>query len=134
MIGKSLRARFELTPIPDARACALVVQALDSHAQDIVLVRSQGPAMVACVVLRADRVVARTCRGLGLEIKEGHDGVFGLLGTDLVRLIAGLTQPQIEWLVAPAGERETKVLLLAGGLGLVSVHTEAGRVRVDPAP
>jgi hypothetical protein len=56
------------------------------------------------------------------------------LGTDLVRLIAGLTQPQIEWLVAPAGERETKVLLLAGGLGLVSVHTEAGRVRVDPAP
>ena len=131
MIGKSLRARFELTEIARDRAETFVTQALGPHAKALVLVRAQGPSMVACLVLRADRVVARTCRDLGLDIKEGHDGVFGLLGADVARLIPGLDKEQADWLVAPAGDRETKVLLLAGGLALVSVVAEGGTVRVQ---
>jgi hypothetical protein len=120
--------------LPPARAEALLTQALDTRAAEIVTVRAQDAGMVACVVVRADRLTARTCRSLGLEIKEGASGVFGLQGKDAAGLFQGLKPHQIAWLETPAGARETKVLLLSGAYALVSVVAQAGKVTLQVIP
>lgn len=134
MLGKSLNARFALAPMLASRATTVLTQAMATQAAPIVQVRAQDAAMVACVVVRADRVTLRTCRALGLDIEEGKSGVFGLLGKDAARLFEGLRPHQIEWLEAPAGPRETKVLLLSGGFALVSLTTTEGKVELEVLP
>ncbi len=91
----------------------------------------QDPGMIACLFVEADKAVVRLCRTLGFELKPGGTGVFGLQGDDVARLFAGLLTPtQREAASQPCGPRETKVLLLAGGVALLSVDAEAGRVDV----
>lgn len=131
MIGKSLRARYELVDLSAPRAKALLSEAMRTLAKDVVLVRARGEHMVACVVLSADRVTLRACLALGLEIKEGKSGVFGLAGEDFATIFPELSPSRLEWLAAPAGPRETKVFLLAGGLALLSLTIEDGKVAVD---
>ncbi len=134
MLGRSLNARYALSALAAARAVSLLTQAMSTHAQDIVAVRTQDASMVACVVVRADRLTVRTCRALGLAIKEGASAVFGLLGTDAARLFQGLKPHQIAWLEDPAKARETKVLLLSGAYALVSVVADGGKVTLDVLP
>ena len=134
MLGKSLNARYALSALAPSRAVALLTQTMATQAESIVLVRAQDPSMVACVVVRADRLTLRTCRALGLDIKEGRSGVFGLLGADAARLFQGLRPHQIAWLEAPAGPRETKVLLLSGAFALISLETRDGKVSLDVLP
>jgi hypothetical protein len=134
MLGKSLNARYELSALAPARATALLTQAMSTQAESIVLVRAQNASMVACVVVRADRLTLRTCRALGLDIKEGKSGVFGLQGADAARLFDGLRPHQIEWLETPATARETKVLLLSGAFALISLTTQDGKVALDVLP
>jgi hypothetical protein len=131
MIGKSLRARYELVDLSAPRAKSLLNEALRTLAKDVVAVRARGEHMVACVVVSADRVTLRACLALGLEIKEGKSGVFGLSGDDFATLFPELSPSRLEWLAAPAGPRETKVFLLAGGLALLSLTIEGGKVTVD---
>lgn len=131
MIGKSLRARYELVDLSAPRATALLNEAMRTLAKDVVLVRARGEHMVACVVVSADRVTLRACLALGLEIKEGRSGVFGLSGEDFATLFPELSPARLEWLAAPAGPRETKVFLLAGGLALLSLKIEEGKVSVS---
>jgi hypothetical protein len=134
MLGKSLNARFALAPLAPAHAESLLTQAMAAHAQSIVLVRAQDANMVACVVVRADKLTLRTCRALGLDIKEGKSGVFGLQGADAAHLFEGLRPHQIEWLEAPAEARQTKVLLLSGGFALISLATKDGKVALQVVP
>ncbi len=134
MLGRSLNARYALSALAAARAVSLLTQAMSTHAQEIVAVRARDASMVACVVVRADRLTVRTCRALGLEIKEGASGVFGLEGRDAARLFQGLRPHQIAWLEDAAKARETKVLLLSGAYALVSVVADAGDVTLDVLP
>ncbi len=67
-------------------------------------------------------------------MKLGGTGVFGLLGADAARLFAPWPPHQRAWLETPCGPRETKVLLLAGGLALFSLEASAGKVVVTAVP
>lgn len=134
MIGKSLNERFAVGPLPAERAAAVLTEMLASQAAHLVQVRSQGPRMIACLVVRADQASVRLCRSLGFEVKRGGTGVFGLLGDDVARLFPQLGQHQRDWLELGCGPRETKVLLLAGGLSLLSLETKEGKVTVTALP
>ncbi len=130
MIGKSLSERHTLGPLPPERARALLTEALGTHAALLVAVRAQDARMVACLVVRADAPGVRLCRELGFEVKRGGSGVFGLLGDDAAKLLTPLTDAEREWLTTPCGPRETKVFLVAGGIALLSLETEGGKVVV----
>ncbi len=130
MIGKPLSDRYDVGPLAPERAAAVVRNALGSHGKAIIEVRMQDPGMVACLFVDADRATVRLCRTLGFELKPGGTGVFGLQGADVARLFTGLSASQREAASIPCGARETKVLLLAGGLALLSIEAEGGRVDV----
>lgn len=133
MIGKPLRDRFSLGPLDDARAVDVLRELLASHGRPLVEVRSKDARMIACVVVRADKLAVKQCRALGLDVKPGATAVFGLLGADAARLFERLDDAQRSWLETPCGPRETKVLLVAGGLALLSIRTEGGKVEVSAA-
>lgn len=103
---------------------------LVSQAQPLVQVRAQDARMVACLVVRASAATVRLCDSLGFRMRPGGTGVFGLLGADAARLFAPLPPPQRSWLETPCGPRETKVLLLAGGIALFSLEAREGKVVV----
>ncbi|MBX3198327.1 MAG: hypothetical protein KF894_09375 [Labilithrix sp.] len=130
MIGKSLRERWELGRLDADEAALLLTRMLGSHARPLVEVRREDARMVACLVVGADKPTLRLCRELGFEMRPGGTGVFGVLGADAARLFATLPEPERAWLEAPCGPRETKVLLVAGGIALLSVETNDGTVTV----
>lgn len=133
MIGKSLNARFEnLAKLPEAEAVARLEELLRTpeRAEDVVRVRARNPEAVAVVVSRADGGAVRVCRSLGLDMKPGGTAIFGLLGTDAARVFPGLSETQRAWLEGAPAARETRVILLAGGLALLSLVAEAGKVAV----
>jgi hypothetical protein len=134
MIGKSLKERNELGPLPEAKAVAALKEMLASHARLIVDVRAKDPRMVACLVVRADKLALRLCREIGFEVKPGGTAVFGLLGDDAARLFAQLTEGQRQCLASPCGARETRILLVADGIALLSLEAEDGRVAVRAIP
>lgn len=134
MIGKSLRDRYSLGALADDRAVAVLREVLASHGKPLVEVRAKDAKMIACVVVRADKLAVKQCRALGLDVKPGATAVFGLLGVDAARLFEQLTEAQKTWLETPCGPRETKVLLVAGGLALLSITTADGRVEITAAP
>jgi hypothetical protein len=133
MIGKPLSERTGLGPLKPDRAVAILTENLQANAAALVQVRAQDPRMVACLVVRAGKAAVRLCLELGLAMRPGGTGVVGFMGSDAARLFPGLTEAQKAWLKAPCGPRETKVLLLAGGIGLLSLETKAGQVVVMPA-
>ncbi len=130
MIGKPLRTRYVLDPLPAARAVAALRTLLGAHATPLVEVRAQGPHMVACLVARADRPSVKLCETLGLAVAAGASVVFGLAGADVARLVPQLSESQRAWLAQPCGPRETKVLLLAGGIAALSVEARGGQVEI----
>ena len=133
MIGKSLNARFgNLANLTEAEAASRLEELLRSpeRAEDIVRVRTRNPAAVAVVVSRADAGAIRACRSLGLDVKPGGTAVFGLVGSDAARVFPALTETQRTWLEGAASARETKVILLASGIALLSLVAEAGKVAV----
>jgi hypothetical protein len=133
MIGKSLNARFgNLASLPEEVASARLSELLATpeRAEDIIRIRARNDGAVAVVVLAADEGAVRACRALGLAMKPGGTAIFGLLGADAARLFPALTDLQRAWLRATCGPRETKVMLLAGGLALLSLFAEGGKVRV----
>jgi hypothetical protein len=134
MIGKSLNDRYTVGTLAPARAVAVVREMLGSQAAHLVQVRAQDARMIACLVVRADPPSVRLCRSLGFEVKRGGTGVFGLLGEDAAGLFPQLPPDHRSWLEAPCGPRETKVLLVAGGLALVSLETDGGKVTVTAVP
>ena len=134
MIGKSLNERHKLGALSAERASAVMKTVLASHAKPIVEVRAQDPRMIACVVVQADKLAVRLGRSMGLDLKPGATAVFGLLGSDVLRYFVDLSAEQREWLEAPCGPRETKVLLVSGGVGLLSVEASDGKVAVTPIP
>jgi hypothetical protein len=71
---------------------------------------------------------------MGLDLKPGATAVFGLLGPDVVRYFADLSPHQQRWLEEPCGARKTKVLLVSGGIGLLSVETNEGKVAITAIP
>jgi hypothetical protein len=132
MIGKKLADRFTLGLLPAERAVAVVTEVLASHGAPLVEVRAKDARMIACAVVRADKLVVKQCRALGLDVKPGATAVFGLLGADAARLFAQLGDAERAWLETPCGPRETKVLLLAGGFALLSVEADRGKVSITP--
>lgn len=130
MIGKSLRERHALGALEGERAVALLTEMLATQAAHLIQVRAQDPAMIACLVVRADEGSIRLCRTLGFEVKPGGTGVFGLLGSDATRLFGAFAPDQRAWLATPCGPRETKVLLVAEGTALLSLETNDGKVVV----
>lgn len=133
MIGKPLSERTGLGPLKPDRAVAIMTESLEANAAALVQVRAQGATMVACLVVRAGKAAVRLCLDLGLAMRTGGTGVVGLQGADAARLLPGLTLAQKAWLRAPCGPRETKVVLVASGIGLLSVETKAGQTVVTPA-
>lgn len=134
MIGKSLNERHKLGPLDAAKAIAILQAELPVRAKPIVEVRAQDPRMIACLIVRADKLAVRQCRSMGFDLKQGATAVFGLLGTDVIPFFEELTQTQKDWLETPCSARETKVLLLADGLALLSVETSDGKVAITMAP
>ena len=134
MIGKSLRERYALGPLPVERAVAVLKEVLPVQAPHLVEVRARGPQMIACLVVRADKPTVRLCRTLGVAVKAGGTGVFGLEGGDAARLFGELSLAQRAWLEAPCGQRETKVLLVASGTALLSLETSDGKVVITRGP
>ncbi len=136
MIGKSLNERYgKLLPLAPEDAVARLEEVLAARAKDVVEVRAQDERAIACVVLRADAGAVRLVRDLGLDVKPGGTAVFGLLGPDAAKAFeTTLPQHQREWLARPCGARETKVLLLAGGIALLSIVAEGGKVSVAAVP
>lgn len=131
MIGKSLRERYDrLLPLTGERAVAIVEERLATQGPALIQVRAQDPRMIACLIVRADRIAVRACRELGLAMRLGGTGVVGLLGADAARCFAPLPTIGPAWLEAPCGPRETKVLLVARGIALLSVEAVDGKVRV----
>ncbi len=131
MIGKSLNERFELGPLDGARATSILEAQLATQARALVEVRAQDAKMIACLVVDADKRAVRLCRELGFDMRPDGTAVFGLLGADAARLFPRLTDDQRTWLEQPCGARETKVLLVAGGIALLSLVTQDGRVSVN---
>lgn len=134
MIGKSLRERWELGRLDADEAVALLKRMLAAHAKPLVEVRQRDARMVACLVAGADKPTLRLCRELGFTMRPGGAGVFGVLGADAARLFPALPEPERAWLEAPSGPRETKVLLVAGGIALLSLEAKDGAVTVTAAP
>lgn len=134
MIGKSLSDRHGRGFLPDDRAVALLSEMLASHAAPLVQVRAQGAGMVACLIVRADEAAVRLCNALGFEMKPHGTGVLGLLGSDAGRFFGHLPPHQRAWLEAPCAQRETKVVLVAGGTALLSLETTDGRVVIRAIP
>ena len=136
MIGKSLRERHALGLLSEDVAVATMTEMLGSHATPTVQVRAKDARMIACVVANADEASVRLCKYLGFRVPLGGSLVFGLLGADAARLLAArpdvgpLTAAHRAWLAAPCGPRETKVVLFASGVALVSVEANAGEVVV----
>ncbi|WP_146647897.1 hypothetical protein [Labilithrix luteola] len=130
MIGKSLNERYTLGALEADRAESILSGALPKHAALLVQVRSRDAKMIACLVVDADEATVRECRTMGFDVKAGGSGVFGLLGADLVRFFSRLPAHQQKWLETPCGPRETKVFLMAGGLALLSVETNDGKVAI----
>lgn len=128
MIGKPLRERNTLGPLPGDRAVAILKERLGPDAAALVQVRAQDPRMIACLIVRADQTAVQLCRALGLRMTLGATGVVGLLGEDAARFFAPLPAEKRAWLETPCGPRETKVLLVAGGLATLSIETNAGKV------
>jgi hypothetical protein len=90
--------------------------------------------MIACLVVRADKLALRLCRDLGFDMRPGGTAVFGLLGPDAARLFPRLAEQQRKWLETPCRPRETKVLLVAGGVALLSLETSEGKVEITAVP
>jgi hypothetical protein len=130
MIGKPLRDRHALGPLADARAIAIMNERLAPDAAALVGVRAQDARMIACLIVRADQAAVRLCRAIGLRMTLGATGVVGLLGADAARLFSELPASQRTWLETPCGPRETKVLLVAGGIATLSLETNEGQVVV----
>jgi hypothetical protein len=131
MIGKSLSERYGMRNIlPGTESVELLKAMLPSQAEYLVQVRAQDPGMVACLIVRADDASVRLCRTFGFEMTPGGTGVFGLAGPDLARAFPELPPHQRTWLATPCGLRETKVLLLAAGIGLLSLETIDGKVTI----
>ena len=132
MIGKPLSERYaiDLRPLAEDRAVAIVRERLSEDGAALVQVRARDARMIACLFVRADPTAVRLCRELGLELKPGGSGVLGLLGADAARLFAELSEHRKAWLETPCGPRQTKVLLVAGGIAMVSIETSDGRVTV----
>lgn len=133
MIGKSLNERFALGQLDGGRAALVLERALATMAKPLVEVRARGPKMVACLVVDADKLAVRLCRDLGFDLKRGATAVFGLDGADAARLFTDLSEAQRAWLAEPCGPRETKVLLVARGLALLTLTAEDGKVSVRSA-
>lgn len=131
MIGKKLSERYSLGALPPARAVELLRELLSTHARPVVEVRARDPGMIACVFAHADKQTLRLCREIGLEMTPGGTGVVGLTGEDVARLVPSLDARQRDWLRAPCAARETKVLLVAGGLALLSIETDRGDVAIQ---
>jgi hypothetical protein len=132
-IGKSLNEGYRGGLVPE-RAVRLMEELLASQAEPLVQVRAQGPSMIACLVVRADPTTVRLCQSLGFEIARGGTGVFGVHGTDAVNLFPSFSEEQRTWLSAGCAPRETKVVLIAGGIALVSIDTTDGKARVRSGP
>ena len=130
MIGKPLSHRYALGVLPKERAVATLTGLLALQAAPLIEVRKQGPHTIACLVSRADQAAVRLCRRIGFVMKRDATGVFGLAGTDAAGLFPELTESQRASLEVPCGPRETKVLLVAGGVALLSVETRDGKVSV----
>ena len=132
MIGKPLSQRYgiALHPLAGDEAAAIVREWLAEDGAALVQVRARDANMVACLFVRADATAVRLCRELGLEMKLGGNGVLGVLGSDVARLFAQLAASRRAWLETPCGPRETKVLLVAGGIAMVSVEVSDGKVLV----
>ncbi len=134
MIGQPLSERYALSPLDPERAEAAMNEWLPSQASPIIEVRARGAGMVACLVARADRASLRLCKSLGLRMKRGATCVFGLDGADAARLFPLLGERQRAFLVAPAGARETKVVLVAGGLAVLSIEARDGATTITAVP
>lgn len=133
MIGKPLSERYgHGVSLAGEAAVAIVKERLGPDGAALVQVRAKDARMIACLVVRADSAGVRLCRELGLEMKPGGTGVVGLIGCDAARLLARLPAHQKRWLQTPCGPRETKVLLVAGGIALVSVEAGDNGVVVTP--
>jgi hypothetical protein len=133
-MAKSHGETYALGPLTDDRAKAVLLEMLPSQAPHLVQVRAQDARMIACLVARANVASVRVCRSLGFDLKRGATGVFGLLGEDAARLFSHLPSHHREWLAAPCGPRETKVLVIAGGIGLLSLVTRDGKVEIAAVP
>ena len=134
MIGKSLNERFKLAALSAETATATLKELLVSHAKPLVEVRAKDARMIACAFVRAEKPALRLCRSLGLDLEPGATAVFGLLGDDAARLFPDLPERHRAWLAAPCGPRETKVLLVAGGIGLLSLEASDGKVAITSVP
>ncbi len=134
MIGKPLSQRYgiALHPLAGDEAAAIVRERLAEDGAALVQVRARDAKMIACLFVRADANAVRLCRELGLEMKLGGSGVLGILGSDVARLFSELAAPRRAWLETPCGARETKVLLIAGGIAMVSIEVGDGTVVVTP--
>jgi hypothetical protein len=130
MIGKPLSQRHGFSHLVDDRAVAILKESLASYGEALVRVRVEDARMVACLIVRADRDAVRLCRALGLRMTLGATGVVGLLGADAARFFSELPAAHRAWLETPCGAQETKVFLVAGGIALLSIETDAGKVVV----
>jgi len=132
MIGKPLSERYgiELRSLDGPQAVAILRERLAVDGPALIQVRARDARMVACLFVHADATAVRLCRELGLELAPGGSGVVGLLGVDAARLISQLAESRRAWLERPAGPRETKVLLIAGGIAMLSITTTDGKVDV----
>jgi len=128
MIGKSLNERYSFGALSEATATSIVRSVLADHAAPLVQVRARDARMIACLVVRADDKAVRLCRKLGVEMKRGGSGVVGLLGSDAAQVFALLSPEKKAWLETPCAARETKILLVAGGLACLSLVAEDGKV------
>jgi hypothetical protein len=133
MIGKSLSARYTLSPLVPDVAVATLKNSLSSHGKLLVEVRASDPRMLACLILHADEAAVRFCRTLGFRMRPGGSGVFGLSGEDAARIVPGLSKAEQRFVQTPCTERQTKVLLISDGRALLSIDIEegGGRVRIE---
>jgi hypothetical protein len=133
MIGKSLSARYTLSPLAPDVAVAALKDALSSHGKLLVEVRASDPQMLACLIVRADEAAVRFCRTLGFRMRPGGSGVFGLRGEDAARVVPGLSPAEQAFVQTPCTVRQTKVLLISDGRALLSIDIEegGGRVRIE---
>lgn len=130
-IGKSLSERFGAMKSLSAEVATRTLEkVIGERGKDVVAVRAQGPDMIACVVVDADDAAVRLCRSIGLEVTRGGTAVFGLRGTDCAAVLPPHSASQRSWLEAPCGARETKVVLVAGGLGFLTIEAEGGKTVV----
>lgn len=133
MIGKSLSERHGRARLADADAIAILRDALATQAENLVGIRAEGAQMIALLVVRADDAAVRLGRTLGLELAKGGTVAFGLAGSDAAGLLRELRPSQRAWLEARCAPRETKVLLVCGGLALLSLEARDGKLTISAA-